>query len=274
MARESHAGVLRHRTKLAVLAALLGVCSATVAAVTPADLNPGLGPAPAEVRRGSPREAVAGYLEAYRLGRFDLAAHYLDLSQLPTVQQSLRGARTARRVGILLMQKTMVVPEALSDDPSGTAEDDLTPDQERVAILAADGSHVDVVLRRHELGGGEHAWTFDAATVAAMDRLYVLSGNGWLGERLPELFFSVRLLSIQLWQWCALLLLLVIGWGAARLLAPRLLAAMKRAADRTATEWDDALVEVLGGTSRRCGASPCSSSSAGWPAAGSASVPG
>lgn len=215
-----------------------------------APLNRGLGPAPPEVKRGNPREAVVGYLAACRQGRYDVAAHYLDLDEIPEAEQPRWGPRLARRLKIVLDRTFWVNPAEISNDPAGAPEAGLDPLHERVGAIPLGRSKVDLLLLRRHLPSGEDAWVFAPETVAAIDALYKEHGYGWLGDRLPSFFFTVAPGEVQLWQWLALVLALFIGWGLAGLVAPRLVSALERGARRTRTAWDDALVKAVAGPAR------------------------
>jgi len=67
--------------------------------------------------------------------------------------------------------------------------------------------------------------------------------NGWADEALPEYFVAIELWNISLWQWIALLLLVVVAYVLGYLLARVLVGAAMSLARRSRTEWDDRLIE-------------------------------
>lgn len=210
-------------------------------------INAGLGAAPAEVRRGTPREALAGYFEAWRAGRFDLAAHYLDLSGLPPSAQAAEGARLARRLNLALLRIAWVDLDEVSNEPLGTPEAGVPDDEERFLVATVHGRTVDARLNHRwdpDLG---HVWLVSSQTVAGIDRLYDRFGFGWLGDRAPVAFFSVSFAGLQLWQWLGMLVALGLGWLASRWLGRWAVGMAGRLAARTAASWDDALVRALDG---------------------------
>ncbi len=213
-------------------------------------LNPGLGAPPEGVRRGNPRETVVGYLEACREGRWEAAAHYLDLGGIPADEQPIRGPRLARRLKIVLDRTLWINPAAISNDPAGAPEAGLDPRYERIGSISLGEGKVDLLLVRRQLPSGELAWVFAPETVAAIDPLYGEHGFGWLGDVLPSFFFTVAPGEVQLWQWIAIVLALLVGWGLAGIVTPRLVRTLERAARRTRTEWDDALIRAVAGPAR------------------------
>ncbi|HPC83615.1 MAG TPA: mechanosensitive ion channel family protein [Thermoanaerobaculaceae bacterium] len=210
-------------------------------------INPGLGPVPAEVRRGTPREALAGYLDACRGGRFELAAHYLDLGASPPNEQAAQGARLSRRLSLALLRIEWIDLDAVSNQPLGTPEAGVPDDEERVLSTTVHGRYVELRLGHRWDPDQGHVWLVSRQSVAAIDRLYAHFGFGWLGDHAPVVFFSVSFAGLQLWQWSALLAALGFGWIVSRWLGRLSVRLAGRFAARTAVTWDDALVRALDG---------------------------
>jgi MscS family membrane protein len=212
-----------------------------------ANLNEGLPPAPAGVRRANPRETVVAFLSAAGEGRFLTAAQYLNLAGIPPAKQATEGARLARRLMLVLLRTGGVNPAKISNDPMGAPEIGVAENQERVATVEADGEPVDILLSRQWSPDLGVVWTFAPATVAQIDALYGAHGLGWLGDHMPLFFFSVGVAGVQLWQWLALLVIAVGGWGLARLLGHWLVVALRAITRRTRGTWDDAIPRALDG---------------------------
>ncbi len=213
-------------------------------------LDPGLGRPPASVRRDSPRAAISGFLDACRRRRFDIAAFYLDLGAVPPQEQKRVGPREARRLKIVLDKKLWINPQTVSNDPGGAPEAGLPDDEERLGSIELRHRKVPILLHRAVEPDGQTAWTFSRSTVASIDPLYEAYGYGWMGDHLPAFFFTVTLASVQLWQWCGIALLLLAGWIIGRIVSRPLLIAFRKAAQKTATRWDDELVMALAGPLR------------------------
>ncbi len=214
------------------------------------DLNPGLGPPPPEVHRDTPRSTVEGFFRACRDGKCEVAAHYLDLGEIPVEKQRRLGPKLARRLSIVLERRLWINPGALSNDPGGAPQAGLPPDRQRIGTIPLGDTKVDILLALVKTKDGSPAWVFARETVAAIDPLYERYGFGWLGDYLPAFFFTVEAGGIQLWQWLAMALMFLLAWAVAGLVAPRLMWALERAAQRTKVTWDDALVAAVGGPLR------------------------
>jgi MscS family membrane protein len=211
------------------------------------EIDEGLGPAPVEAKRGTPRATLGGFLDAARDGRFGLAAHYLDLDAFPPAQQGSEGQRLARRLMLVLLRSPWINPHKVSNDPAGAPQEGVPSDEQRLAAVKVGGAEVDITLSRHVGPDGAFIWTFSADTVAQIDRLYQAHGYGWVGDHLPSVFFSVSFVGLQLWQWAALLLVVFLGWGVARLVGHAVVVGSSAAARRTAVTWDDEIVRALDG---------------------------
>lgn len=210
-------------------------------------LNAGLGPAPPGLKRGSPREAVSGFLELAKRGEFATAAHFLDLSQLPLDEQPRRGAQAARRLLLVLVRQGWVKPAQLSNDPPGAPEQGVAEDRERVATVMVRGREVELTLQRRLDPGLGIVWTFSSDTVAEVGALYRAFGYGVIGDHLPLVFFSYQFGGLQLWQWAALGILVALGWGLGWGIGHWAVSLVKLLARRTQTSWDDLLAHTLDG---------------------------
>ena len=210
-------------------------------------LDAGLGPIPDSVRRGNPRETMAGFLDACQQGRFDLAAFYLDLNAISPQNQRVEGERLARRLMLALQRTVWADPEKLSSEPLGAPETGIPENEQRFATIPTHHRHIDLLLFHRwdaELGD---VWTVSRDTVARINILYDFHGYGWVGDHAPLVLFAVTFAGLQLWQWLALVVGLAAGWIASRYLGRFLLAISQRIATRTLARWDDVLVQALHG---------------------------
>jgi MscS family membrane protein len=171
---------------------------------------------------------MRGYLDATREADYERAMEYLDLRRVPRADRATQGPQLARQLRIVLDQRLWVEPDRLSDDPDGTPDDGLAPALERVGVISTSRGEIDVLLERVADGNGTRVWKVAAATVARIPALHREFGYGILGEFLPPPLFEIRLLEVALWQWIALLGLIVLAaalsWlivvGLARMLQP------------------------------------------------------
>ena len=210
-------------------------------------LNHGLGATPPEVRRGSPREAIAGFESVCEAGRFDVAAHYLDLSEIPNTEQASAGPRLARRLMVGLIRRAWIDPRTASSDPNGVPEVGVPDNEERIAVVPVGRREVKIVLNHRwdaELG---HVWTISPQTVASIGHLYAFPWTIWFVDRLPAFLFSQSVADLQLWQWLAIVVTLTLGWFVSRRAGHLLVRLLARFARRSLLTWDDVVVAALDG---------------------------
>jgi MscS family membrane protein len=210
-------------------------------------LNRGLGVAPQDVQRGTPRAALTGYFAACNAGRFALAAHYLDLGDISAAEQRRQGAFLARRLHLALLRSVWIELDNVSDNPLGSPEVDVGEEEERVAVVRVHRHVFPIVLEHRwdaELG---HQWTFSRPTVAAVNRLYEANGYGRLGDHLPLVFFVFHFAGLQLWQWLAVIAALGVGWVFSRVMGRWLVALAGKLTRRTSAAWDDVALTAING---------------------------
>jgi MscS family membrane protein len=210
-------------------------------------LDVGLGPIPADIQRGTPREAVAGFLAACQEGRFDLAAYYLDLGAIPQERQSVEGARLARRLMLVLQRTGWVSPDKLSNESLGTPETGVPENEQLFGVVEVRHQPVELLLAHRSDAELGNVWTVSQDTVAQIDRLYDAHGYGWLGDHAPLVLFTIAISDVQLWQWMAILAGLLASGLLSKYLGHWLARLLQRVARRTAVGWNEAVAWALDG---------------------------
>lgn len=228
--------------------------SAGETAPVPAD---GTRPAPDEAPNGPaesdesakdptvPRGAVRSFLDNCKDGDYEKAATLLDVRNQPQALRQAMGPELARHLNIVLDRALWVDLGRLSDLPGGDPNDGLPDNVDRAGTIETARGPVDVLLSRSRSKEGLRTWKFASSTVDRLPALYEEFGYGMLGEVLPEPFFRIRFLEVQLWQWIGLLLLGFLSvlmargltWVAHRLARPFV--------TRTQTTLDDRILALL-----------------------------
>ena len=210
-------------------------------------LDVGLGSIPPEVQRGTPREAIAGFLAACQEGRFDLASFYLDLGAIPPEGQRAEGARLARRLMLVLQRTGWVDIGKITDEPLGTPETGVPENQQLIAIVQVRNQPVELLLTHRSDAELGHVWTVSQETVAEIDGLYAAHGYGWLGDHAPVALFALSITDLQLAQWLVILAGLLASWLVSRYLARWVVRLLRHMARRTVVKWDEAVTWALNG---------------------------
>lgn len=198
-----------------------------------------------ELGRGTPRGAVQGYLAACRTKDYDKAAEFLDLRR---IQED--GPELARHLRVVLSRKLWIDLEGLSQDPKGRSDDKLPAYRDRVGTIESKQGKVEILLQQVPREDGVLIWKFAGATVAQVPNLWNEFGYGLLERFLPDIFFEFEMLDIALWQWIALLTLVLVASILSWLLTVAIVWLLRPLVSRTATSFDDKLLDGLAGPIR------------------------
>jgi MscS family membrane protein len=194
----------------------------------------------------TPRATMRGFLWAALARDWPKAATHLDLRGRTDAQ----GVMLARQLKTVLDRKLWVDLDALSNSPEGEPNDGQTRDRDLVgSIDLPDGNRVKILLERLP-GDEERPWKVARSTVQQIPALWDAYGDGPLARLLPEPFFDVRFLDVQLWQWIALALLLLASVGLAWLLTAPLLRLVRAIARRTGSRIDNVVARLIIGPLR------------------------
>lgn len=228
--------------------ALLILCAVllwTVSAI--AGPNDGLPKPAVTLDRATPRRAFDGFHQAVHAADYLRAAHFLDLRSVPRNKQPTEGAALAQKLGYVLDRQLTVDVNSISDAPDGGAGN-----QGLVVIgtIFVDDEPVPISLARVRFDDGVQRWIIARTTVTMIPELYKDYGaRGW-EDRLPRVLVTTKFFGVEAWQWIALVVALMLSWGGGYLLGSLLIGIARRISKRTATEWDDELVEAARGPTR------------------------
>jgi MscS family membrane protein len=165
-----------------------------------------------EFDRGVPRSSVLGFFKAVRVGDYERAAKYLDLSNLPEGLDPSQGPDLARRFKIALDRSFWIDLDLLSTNPEGQSEDGHPSYRDMVGRIKTPKKTVDVLLQRVPRQDGIYIWKFSNRTVAEIPHLYKHFGYGPFENTLSKLFPDVQFLGWQLWQWTIFFILTALAY--------------------------------------------------------------
>lgn len=201
--------------------------------------------APPVTSPGSPRAAVEAFLRLAEARDWEGASAYLALN----AAQRSRASALARELKAVIDQRLVLSPEALSPLAVGDTTDG-DPDGDRVGVVRSPDGHEEPMRLVRTARDPEIPWVFSSATVGRVDGWYEELGAAWLRDRLPAALQREGWAHLYLWQWLGVLaavpVLLLVGWVASAV--GRFVLA--RIARRTATEWDDLVLEHIPGPFR------------------------
>jgi MscS family membrane protein len=201
---------------------------------------PAASPEPAAEAPESPRAAVRAFLDlTTRRGDYARAARYLVL---PPGDEA-RGPELAWRLRAVLERRLDVDLDTISPAAEGSLQDGLPTGVETVGqVPDGSGGSDSVFLVRTRDAAGAY-WAFSRQTVARVDGWYDALPDRWVRDWMPEQLQRYGPFDLMWWQWLAMPVLLVVALAAGRLLGAATRGVLHRLTSRTATQWDDRLLD-------------------------------
>ena len=171
-------------------------------------LNEGLGAPPADLDRETPRAAMEDLFAFEAAGRWDAAAHLLDLGEIEPGDQAEQGPILARHLYTIIDRKVLLRWANLSDRPDAIDETETSraalAGQPRRSLhlgdLKLDGRIVSVRLNRLKPGDGDPVWVFSRQTVENLPQLYDLYGPSRFERMLPDILKRDAGLGLAWWE--------------------------------------------------------------------------
>jgi len=154
-----------------------------------------------EFNRGTPRGTLKGFIAATRDGKFDRAANYLDLRNLPQGLTVEQGPELARQLKIVMDRALWVDIELVSDDPKGAPEEGLPPNRDMLGQIKTPLRAVDIFLQHVPREDGVPIWKFSSRTVAQIPHLFEHYGYRPFEKKLSEWMPDFVIMGWQGWQW-------------------------------------------------------------------------
>ena len=207
--------------------------SGSAGVVLATDLGPWTGGVDLAARLRTPRSALETFLEAGEVGRFELAAGVLNLSDLPVAVRGDTGPDLAAKLHFVLDDRLNVDWRELPDRPDGARDAAAASVEEAVAVapvarhnlrvgeISGGTAPVEIRLERVRSADGPPVWLIARSTVRSIDVLYELHGPGWIERNAPG-WALTRFGAAPVWQWLGFALLVAlsvaIGIGVRRLL--------------------------------------------------------
>ncbi len=165
-----------------------------------------------ELERGVPQTSFEGFSQAAHERDYEKASRYLDLRRLPKGMNKSQGAQLARHLNVVLTRAIWIDVETLSMDPAGHQNDGLPSYRDIVCQLKLPGKEIAILMQHVPRSDGTRIWKFSSKTVAAIPELYEHFGYGNLDAFLPEIFFDIQWMGIELWMWVGLTILFTMAY--------------------------------------------------------------
>lgn len=213
----------------AVLAPLGQVALAQAAKVNGDSAPPS--PAPGDsLGRETPSGTLYGFLQAAQTGNYRVASEYLQFR--PTVREPLR-LELAEKLKAVLDRAFVGNLKNLSTQPEGANQPGLPPDQQKVGNLVAGDAETELILVRVTDPASGRVWLFSQPTLEKVPDLYDQLQARQVEKNLPESLVRITPLGMPLWQWLAILLVMLLAGAAGWLLVELVFFPQKLWARRT-----------------------------------------
>ena len=169
-----------------------------------------------EFNRGTPRSSYRGFIAATRDGKYDEAANYLDLRNLPRGLTAQQGPELARRLKTSFDRADLWVDiDLLSDDPKGAKEEGLPRYRDLLGQIKTPQRTVDILLQRVPREDGVLIWKFSSRTVGQIPHLFQHFGYRPFEQKLSELMPDFTFLGWHSWQWVFFLICVALAYAGA-----------------------------------------------------------
>jgi MscS family membrane protein len=163
--------------------------------------------------RETPYGCVFGFLEAAQSHNYGIADQYLQLSP---AQRKSEGETLAQQLKIVMDNAFAGSLKDVSNRPEGAPQEGVPPDRQRLGIMSSGDVEVELDLVRFSDPSAGKIWLVASNTLTKVPELYDQVEARQVETRLPAWVVKHQLAGMPLWQWFALLLLILVaaaaGW--------------------------------------------------------------
>ncbi|MBK0328051.1 hypothetical protein I5535_12205 [Rhodobacteraceae bacterium F11138] len=180
-------------------------------------LNAGLALPPAQPDRETPRATVPSFLDLAEQGRFDEAAHVLNLKDISRAERARRGPELAQKLFEVIDRRVWIDWSALPSRPDARITSNAASEAERaerfrrnveIARVETRGGTYEIRLARFKATGAEEAiWLFAPQTVGNIGVMHQAIGPRAFERQIPD-SLKREFGALRLWEWVGLPLLL------------------------------------------------------------------
>ena len=190
-------------------------------------LNAGLPPLSEPPNLETPLAALEFFQSALMKQQYDLAAYALNMNLIDEKSQRSRALDLTKRLDFLLSEKELYVFDDMPDRPDGLIEPPLGNNSSVMGIARRSiqlgyvdyrERRVPIYLQRVRVGDEAPVWVFSAQTVGNIDNLYEQYHPAEFERYFPE-WLKLKVLSITLWEFFALVLFFLLTMGIGWLLS-------------------------------------------------------
>jgi MscS family membrane protein len=169
--------------------------------------------------RGNPRGSIVGYLTKASELKFDQAAEYLDMRNLPSKVRAIGGTELARQLNHVISRAVWLDDYSVSDRAEGAKGDGLPDYRDLLLTIPLGDEQVPIWLQRVPRGDGEMIWKISNRSVARIPELYDEYSYSPPVERIRKWFpEDASFLGIEAFKWFIVVVVAILCWPAFYLL--------------------------------------------------------
>ena len=163
--------------------------------------------------RGNPQDSIVGYLSAASEFKWDKAAEYLDLRDLPEEVAEIGGPELARQFNHVLSRSVWFDDYSVAKSAEGMQGDGLPGYRDLLLDIPTSEGPVAIWMQRVPRGDGEQIWKLSNRSVALIPGLYdeysyrpwVEKIRGWFPE-------DAAFLGIEAFKWFIIITMALLAW--------------------------------------------------------------
>ncbi len=179
-------------------------------------------PQPDRYGRETPRSLASRLVGAFASGNYDRAAHYLEPPSQPKGKAASPDNRPelAQRLQQLLDSSGSLLPfGSLSNESTGTRDDGLPPDQERIGSVRVDADTLPLIAQRIVPAEGTPYWVVSAASLKAIPEDVTESITPAINTVLPAALTETRIAGAPVADWLILAVIAIVAFLGMRLVS-------------------------------------------------------
>ncbi len=169
---------------------------------------------PDPLGRSTPHGTVIGFLHAAEAQDYARAAKYLD-TKLP----ESKAEQLALELKVILDLGSSNNLETLSRQPEGNLADGLRVSREKVGVVNTPAGQIEILLDHVSRPNEEPIWLFSRETLDRVPNFYASTQPKDFSHYFPAWMSRIRIFSIPLWRWLAVIVAIILDLFLAWLLS-------------------------------------------------------
>ena len=184
--------------------------------------------------RSTPYGTVVGFVRAAKGKDYARAAQYLD-----TRRKGAAAEKLAEQLQIVLDRGLTTNLDRLSRKPEGDLEVGLPTTKTRVGTVGTRSGDLEILLERMDRRGQSPIWLFSSETLVLIPAAAEETGSFDPEKYVPRALVDIEILSLPLYRWIGMILLLAVALGLGTLVTRALVPLLRPLLRRMTGEEDD-----------------------------------